>query len=143
MAYSIKSINELPFESEDIQAQKEKELKDFVKVVRGNPRLFLAITDYSAVDGNTLDPGCCEKVDKAVIQRVLHSFLDLVISGTMKVNGKTNNWCNGSFGNRWCDMKAEDFGLDYIRVAFYSKKFSKEWKYDKPYLIVITCEKAK
>lgn len=120
----------------------EQELQDFTKAVKNNPRLFLAITDYSAVDGHTLDGGCCKKIDPKKIQEVLHDFLMLATSGQMKVNGKKNNWSNGFMGSRWCDMNAEDYGMDYIRVAFYSKKSAKEWKHDKPYAIQITCEKA-
>lgn len=137
--YSVSTNFEMPTEAQ--MKANQKELQDFTKAVKENPRLFFAITDFGAIDGHTLDSGCCKKIDPKKIQEVMFDFLLLATSGEMKVNGKENNWSNGFMGSRWCDMRAADYGLDYIRVAFYSKKTSKDWKHEKPYLIRITCEK--
>jgi hypothetical protein len=121
-----------------------KELKAYLKCVKGDPRRFLALTDYGAICGSKLDSGCCKPVDAQIIQHVLHDFISLVVEGGFKVNGKRGDWSVGFMGSRWLDMNAADYNVTYIRVAFYSKKYyNGVWPHEKPYNITITIEKAK
>jgi hypothetical protein len=129
---------------EDHAAALTKELKDYLKCVKNNVPRFLAITDFGAICGSSLDPGCCKPVDKKMIQHVLHDFIALVSEGGFKINGKRGDWSVGFLGNRWLDMDAKSYAVDYIRVAFYSKKhYDGVWPHEKPYNITITVEKAK
>lgn len=121
-----------------------KELKDYLKCVKGNASRFLAITDFGAICGSSLDPSCCKPVPPHIIQEVLRDFVQMVYEGGFKINGKPNDWSVGFLGNRWLDMNAESYGVDYIRVAFMSKKnYKGVWNSDKPYHVTITIEKAK
>ena len=95
-----------------------------------------------AIDGSALDPEVCVEVGRYTLRAIMTDFVKIALNQP-SINGETNNWSTGGFGSIWMDMDAEKYGLDYIRVAFYSKKFSSEWNYDKPYLIQITCEKSK
>ena len=123
-----------------------KELKAYLKCISDNPARFLALTEYGAICGSDLDPDSCVPVDKSLIQEVLRDFITLVVNTNFKINGKENDWSVGFLGNRWLDMNARSYGVDYIRVAFYSKKHYKNptaWSSDKPYHITITIEKAR
>jgi len=121
---------------------KRKDLENYIKCVTCNIERLTGLTDISAIDGAALDPYSCKKMSRDVLRAVLDEFVKIAISNP-KINGKMNNWSTGGFGSIWMDMDAKKFGIDYIRVAFYSKKFQDEWKHDKPYSIQITCEKSK
>ena len=77
-----------------------------------------------------------------MMRQIMLDFVQLCVDGT-KVSGKTNNWCNGSFGSQWLDMDAAHYGLDHIRCAFYAKETSADWDKEKPFMVRITIEKAK
>jgi hypothetical protein len=133
----------------DAAQQKSKErgdeLEQFLKCVKGNPRRFFALCAFGHADGADLDPGCCAPInDGKLVQHVLYDALHIIISDR-PVNGKEGNWSNGFMGSRWLDMDAKKYGLDYIRLAFYSKKNyqGKTWRHEKPYAISVTMEKAR
>jgi len=118
------------------------ELRNFLQVVAHNDVRFHALCKYYAVDGAGLDPGCCAPVGKALMQRVLADAYQIILSN-VPVDGEEGHWNNGCFGSRWLDMKASDYGVNYIRLAFYSKKGNPKWRHAQPYAIVATIEKAK
>jgi hypothetical protein len=121
-----------------------KELKAFLKCVKGDPRRFLALTECGAICGSKLDSDSCKPVDRQVLNSVMIDFIHLVVGGGFKVNGKSGDWSVGFMGSRWLDMNAADYDVDYVRVAFYSKKYyNGVWPHEKPYHITITIEKAK
>ena len=120
----------------------KSDLVNFLKCVQGNAALFLALCEYGAADGHNLDPECCSPIADHTMQRILRDGLRIMISNK-PVNGKPGNWNCGFLGSRWLDMNAREYGLDYIRCAFYSKKCGGgEWPHSKPYAIMITAEKA-
>ena len=147
MAYTVScpALNELDnMMSEQRHNQLRKELATYTKCVKGNFMRFLALTDLITYCGSQLDSDSCAPVPQEVLNQVTKDFLDLLIEGDMRIDGKMNNWSCGSFGSRWCDMSAKKYGLSYIRVAFYSRKFDKlPLLVEKPFYISITCEKAK
>jgi hypothetical protein len=119
------------------------ELKNFLKCIKGNPAMFLAICEYAGIDGHRLDPECCAPIDKKLIYTILRDAI-AIITDNRPINGKPENWSCGCFGSRWLDIDPRPYDLDYIRCAFYSKKTSKkDWKHEKPYAIQITIEKGR
>ena len=142
MAYSVSTNFELPADTKIEQLRKELEI--FLNCVKGNYANFQKLCFFSLVDGHKLDPTVCDPLDKQTLHAVGFHFINLMLDGKQKINGETNNWSCGFMGSRWCDLNAADFDLDHIRAAFYSKKhYQGEWKYEKPFVIQITCEKAK
>ena len=130
------------YPANDILEEMRKEMIDFQKCVAGKEGLFFALTDISAVCGSAFSD-CCARIPRPVLREVLMAATLRIIHGNMKVDGKMGHWSMGGFGSRWADMDGSHWGLDYIRCAFYSKKFHKgEWKHDKPYRIQIMCEKS-
>ncbi len=122
----------------------KKELKDFLKCVQGDASRFLALTDYGAICGSHLDSQCCKPVAGEIIQQILRDFIFMVVRGGFKINGKPGDWSVGFMGSRWLDMNARTYNVDYVRVAFYSKKHYKGvWSHEKPYHITITIEKKR
>jgi hypothetical protein len=121
---------------------KRKDLENYVKCVAGSVEMLSGLTNISAIDGVALDPYACKVVGRDVLRAVMDEFV-MIATNKPKINGKMNNWSTGGFGSIWMDMDAKKFGIDYIRVAFYSKKFQDEWEHNKPYSIQITCEKSK
>ena len=129
---------------ENRHAALRKELADYQKCVDGNPARFLALTDFSGIDGYDLDPECCARIPVKTIHRIMESFMLGLIDEGYPIKGGKDAWSVGSMGSRWLDMNAELFGITYIRAAFYSKKhFKGEWPSQKPYMIRITCEQKK
>ena len=120
---------------------KRTELENYLKCIYRNHNAFMALTDFGAIDGATVDESCVP-IDKGIIQQIMRDFVMLNL-GRPKINGKVNNWSCGDMGSRWMDMDASKYGLAYIRCALYSKKFAQgEWRTDKPFVIRITCEKT-
>ena len=131
------------FASDDKVKKITKELETFLKCCKSNPDFLDRNLALYVLDGGNLDPHCCKVIDTDVKSKVAQDFFKLLLAG-QKINGKDENWCVGWMGSRWCDMKAERYGLDYIRCAFYTKSsYEGEWKHSKPYVIQITAEKAK
>ena len=123
------------------------ELKNYLKCVKGDAPRFMALTEFGLMDGGKMDPECCAEItDKSVINRVMRDTILQVIADK-PVDGKEGNWSCGCFGSRWMDLNAEKYGLDYVRVAFYSKKHYKGsdgWPHEgKHYAVIITAEKGK
>ncbi len=122
---------------------RRKELVAFQACVKHNPGRLRALTTVKIMSGHTMDAESCVPVRKEILRQILHDAAMMVLAG-MRVDGTANNWSNGGFGSRWFDMDAERYGIDFIRAAFYSKKtYGAEWKYDTPYVIMITAEKAR
>jgi hypothetical protein len=126
-----------------IQAKKT-ELENFLTVCMGRPELLHSICSIGAMDGYSLDPECCAPVSDALLRKAMTKCVERILAGCY-VNGKDGHFSNGFMGSRWLDLNvwAQQNGLTYCRCAFYSKKFSKDWKGDKPYRIMLTVEKAK
>jgi len=121
---------------------KRTELANYIKCVAYNHDRFMALTDLRAMDGSRVD-NCCAPIEKETIKQIMRDFVMIALD-MPKINGKINNWNSGGMGSRWLDMDASEYGLDYIRCAFYSKKFyGSEWRSDKPFAVQIMCEKAK
>jgi hypothetical protein len=122
-------------------ADRKKVLQTFAKLAKSK-RWLIENCDLGAVSGHKISPELCVEVPYLLILAIMHDFVDICVAGT-KVNGKTNNWSDGSFGSQWMDMDAGKYGLDYIRCAFYAKETSAEWDMEKPYMVRLTIEKAK
>ena len=127
--------------NENVLYAKKKDLENYIKCVSKNLFRFDALTDYYVVDGYNLEPQLCAEILPEVLGLISRDFIKIILNNP-NINGKTNNFSTGGFGSIWMDMDAEKYDLDYIRVAFYSKKFEKNWRHSKPYAIRITCEKA-
>lgn len=126
----------------DEHEKKRKELSTFLSCAKGNPDFLVKNCTFASICGSRLDPGSCAPTSKDVRMSIFAELLRLLKKG-QQVNGKKNNWSNGCFGSRWCDMDAKKYGVTYIRAAFYSKKFHEgEWKHPTPFFIVITVEKS-
>ena len=145
MAYSISVPETSDLFNEAKSKRQHKELETFLNCCKNNPAFISKALNVYAVCGSELSPDVCVPTEKALRSRIAQDFFRLLEAG-QKVNGKENNWCNGCFGSRWCDMDAEKYGVDYIRCAFYSKSSydpKKKWTQDKPFVVQITIEKAK
>lgn len=122
---------------------KGKELDIFLKCCKGNATFIRKNVGFQLISGHTL---CAELevVDIDDMLRIAH-FLGALLAKGQKINGETNQWSNGCFGSRWCDIDPEPFGCDHIRAAFYSKKHSKDFPEDCefPFVISIIAEKIK
>ena len=123
---------------------KKKELQNFLKVCEGKPSLLRQICDIGAIDGHSLDSEACAPIERFFIYKAMSHCVNRILEGC-EVNGKDGHFSCGFLGSRWMDLDdwARAYGLTHCRCAFYSKKFSEEWKSDKPYLIQLTVEKAK
>jgi len=133
----------MPFITEEKNDELLNELKNFLKCIKGNAFMFLAICEYGGIDGHRLAPECCSPIDEKLIYTILGDAIS-IITGNRPIDGEKGNWSCGCFGSRWLDINAKPYGLDYIRCAFYSRKTSsKEWKHEKPYAINITIEKER
>jgi hypothetical protein len=142
----IKDVD--PFISDDTAATRKKDIEDWNRCIKHNMRRLFALTKIGYRCGSTLDNECCAPIPDDKMAAIMNEYIvPRILSGEMKVNGDIENWSNGCFGSRWADFKARPHGLDYIRVAFYSKKCDvppgKTWKFDKPYYIVVQFEKAR
>ena len=138
----ISIVNEPDLKYETLEAMRQ-EVRDYQRCVTKNPARFLALTDCRAVCGSALDSECCAPIPRKVLEQVLQHAVYRILDGDMQIKGGYNNWSVGFMGSRWIDLDASQWGLDYVRCAFYSKKFfQNEWKGDKPYKLHITCEKA-
>lgn len=111
--------------------EKRKELTNYLKLVKGNAAMMSGITTVMSRDCGPL------KMEADVKQRKIYEITSKILDG-MKVNGKEGQWSCGMFGSRWFDADEDNFGC---RVAFYSKKFQKDWNFEKPYAITITFER--
>jgi hypothetical protein len=143
MAFTVTTGN--PFVSEERFQALKKELDDFQKCVTGHHSRLDALCDFTVADGFKLDPQSCQPATAEQLTQAAYKVMDNVFKGA-SINGKANGWSTGGMGSRWMDLNAADFGLDYVRAAFYSKKSypaGKRWPSEKPYLIQITCEKTR
>jgi hypothetical protein len=132
------------FVKDDHQKSITQELKQFVTCIHNNEDRLVALCSVDAIDAFAVNPEVCVKLPKGVLSTVMFDFVELLLTKKFKFNGKQEDWSIGSMGNRWLNMKAESYDVDFVRAAFYSKKTSKrEWKSDKPYRIQITVEKVK
>jgi hypothetical protein len=147
MAYTAKYLTESPFLSDDKVAVMRKETADFQKCVLGNFARLVSLCDIGAVCGSDLDPESCVPIEATVLRRIVQDFAKEVLAGMPSRDKKDTpylSWNTGGLGSRWVDMDASKYGIDYIRAAFYSKKHMEgDWPWDTPYMIRITCEKAK
>jgi len=142
-AYGVSAINDADFfKKMDSVDERRKEMANYTKCIAGNILRFNALTKFVCIDGYGLDPESCVPTNRDVRRKIMDDFVKIVISNP-KIDGKINNWSSGGFGSRWMDMDAKKYGLDYIRIAFYSKKFSEEWEHDKPFVLEMVCEKAR
>jgi hypothetical protein len=145
MSYSVTAHTSAAemFPANALLEEMRKEMRDYQKCVAGKPALILALTDISSICGSALDPESCAPIPREVLKEVLRHAVFRILDGVMEVRGGMGHWSMGGFGSRWIDLDASQWGLDYVRCAFFSKKFHKgEWKCDKPYQLQITCEKA-
>jgi hypothetical protein len=141
MPYSVST--DPKFETNETLEAMRQEVRDYQRCVKQNSARFGALTDVQAVCGSAFDSESCAPISRDVLRAVLAHAVTRIIDGEMRVTGGTNNWSVGFMGSRWIDLNASEFGLDYVRCAFFSKKFFKgEWKGDKPFKIQIICEKA-
>jgi hypothetical protein len=132
------------FKSDDHIAKLKKDVLNFQKVIYRNPERLLALADSGVVSGHQIDPECCASIPDDILRRIAHDTAILLLEGNAKLNGKTNNWSVGGFGSVWMDLDAKKYGLDHIRLAYYSKATSTDgWTWAKPILIRITAEKSK
>ena len=129
------------FLPEEIVTKRGEELKNFSKCIANNYDRFISICEISAIDAGFMED-CCVLVGREVCKQIMRDAVVMLISGTMEVNGKINNWSNGCFGSRWFDMDAKKYGVTHIRGAFYTKYEDKDWNCKKPYKIEIMIEKA-
>jgi hypothetical protein len=110
---------------------KRTELKNYLIVIKGNLDRFEALTEIG-----------CRKTDDSITPRDMVNYyipiMTYILSGKMKVNGKKNNWSCGCFGSRWFDWDNGNPDKIICRIAFYSKKYSTNWKFgDKPYALTL------
>jgi hypothetical protein len=132
------------FKSDDHISKLKQDVLNFQKVIRNNPQRLIAIADFGIVSGQQIDPESCGHIDPAVLRLIIGEAGHILTSGNPKINGKTNNWSVGAFGSVWMDLDARKYGIDHIRLAYYSKTTSKDgWSWDKPILLRITAEKSK
>ena len=144
-AYTLSEGAPAALFNDELIEQLRTELGNFQKLVTGKRDMLLALCDIGGVDGHQLDSSSCAPISDHTIQAVLQHVVQIIVNGA-KLNGKPKGWSVGFMGSRWMDIPAEPFGLDYIRVAFYSKKHYKGddgWDCPKPYLMRVTCEKAR
>lgn len=130
------------FNDEHIEVLR-KELKDFQKCALRNPQRLEALCDFVVVDGSKIDSELCKPVSENCKRGAAEEAFYKIVTG-MPIDGKKGNWSCGFMGSRWFDLDAEEYGVDYIRCAFYSKKhYQGTWKYAKPYVLAITIENTK
>ena len=130
-----------PFISEKTYNEMKQELQVFLNCVKNNPDMFNKLCDFGLNDGHKLEPYCCAPIDKHTIWKIGNAIHSRIISGEMKINGKFGHWNVGFLGSRWFDFEFP--GIDYIRVAFFSKKFDPELKDGKSIRIIATVEKKR
>ena len=119
------------------------ELTIYQKVVKYNPQMFYKITTASFVCGSDIDPESCSPITEEIKNSIIRYVFSKILDG-MKINGEFENWSCGFLGSRWFDIDASKFGISYIRVAFYSKKYNPQSVIgDKPFFITITAEKSR
>lgn len=114
------------------------ELKAWQKCVRGNAARLLALTDISVVCGSESDLPVSQRTLGLIGVALLHR-----LTRGVSINGKMGNWSCGGFGSRWMDLPAKDFGADFVRAGFYSRKFGGTRPGGKPYAIQVIVEKAR
>lgn len=119
------------------------ELTNFAKLLKNNGKALCGLVELRSRCGATIDPICCRPVSKETMTAIGMRAVMCLLNG-LEEEGHYDSWKVGCFGSRWFDMDPEPFGVDHIRVAFYSKKtYEDEWKSEKPYLLAITVEKAR
>ena len=121
----------------DTNEGKRTELQNYLKLARRNRSFISSSTEIAmAIPKHMGDPN--DDDNKVNYYGTMFSFISRMMSEDMKVNGKEGQWSCGCFGSRWCDFEMGDFA---VRVAFYSKKYSNEWKEEKPYLLQFVFDK--
>lgn len=141
MSYSVITNPEII--TEEKSKLMSKEITDFLKFVEGNPERLFAVCHIQYIDGHSIQPAFCSKIEPQLLKTITEDFCALVLSGKMKVTGKINNWSCGFLGSRWCDMDAKKYGLTYIRAIFTSRKYKPGYDEEKPYTIRLMIEKER
>lgn len=142
MSYSVISDPAAIKAKMDSVDARRDELRAWQKCVRGNAARLMALTDISVVCGNTRDPESCVPVSQRTLGLIGATLLHRITRG-VSLNGKTGNWSCGYMGSRWMDLNAKDYGVDYVRAGFFSRKFGGTRPGGKPYAIQVMVEKAR
>ena len=120
-----------------------KELATLLKVVKSSPDRLSQLVNIRSVCGSRLDPESCVPIPPGTLLEITAECATDMMRG-MKVGDKDGQWHVGGLGSRWYDIDPHPYRLDYIRCAFYSKRFySHAWTFKTPYVIQITCEKGR
>lgn len=117
---------------------KHKELRTYLDVIAYNPNRFNALTCVVVKDFG----GYCDLIPLTKEERDKYSqeIMMKIVHG-MEINGKKGQWSNGFMGSRWFDWENK-ITKTSCRVAFYSKKYQKDWDFPKPYAITLSFEKS-
>jgi hypothetical protein len=111
-----------------------KKFQKLVKHKNGRDILETAHISLKAVGPTRIQ----ENIKRLIAQKILY-----MLGSGLNMSDESEeywSWKIGSFGSIWFDVPAKEFGFEGIRVAFYSKHNSREWKYPKDYLLAIYCE---
>jgi hypothetical protein len=118
---------------------KKKELTTYLKVCADGTGMRLnALTEVRARNAGKGVGGA--EITQEELTELVHRLLHRIVMGETKLKngGKKGEWNNGNMGSRWWDWEE---GKVSCRVAFFSKKFSADWKFEKPYALTFDLEK--
>jgi hypothetical protein len=122
------------WESNDHIAKLRKGLENYQKLVKGNIDAIAGLTEIQMISKNG-------SVPKPQLQLIMMQCLHIIFNGA-KINNTKNNWSVANCGAPWMDVDTSESGVDFIRVAFFSKNyFQGNWKSDKPIILQIFAEK--
>jgi hypothetical protein len=135
-------------EADKSHTRRSREMRVLQNLIKGNPLMLFRLCEVGALDGHRLDPECCAPIPEKLIYKIMGDFTKMLIEGIPHADDlgederyQTPCWMCGCFGSRWIDLDASKYGLDHIRVAYYTK--SEDSKLEKPHCFQITCEKAR
>ena len=109
-------------------SEKAKELETYLAVCAADPTAISRITRIGRRDVGALYTGRAPMKNEE-LDALCFKIVCLIANGKTKLKNGTGKgeWNNGFMGSRWWDWESED-GKISCRVAFYSKKFSANWR---------------
>lgn len=133
-------------------ARRSQEMRVVQNLIKGDLATMRRLISVSSVCGSAMDSESCARIPKSKLQEVLLDFIDMLMIGIPHADDFKPDeldgmdklppmWMCGGLGSRWIDLDARKYGLDFVRVAFYSK--AEQPKLDKPYALQIMCEKGR
>ena len=121
----------------------KKRVRVLQKLIKHTPQNLFRFCDVRVADGHQLDGDCCAPIPKETLHKVAKDFSVMLLLGipfaddlSQKQQSSIPCWKFGCFGSIWIDMKAEEYGLDYIRVAYHKEEDEEQHQFR------IVCEKA-